>query len=565
MTPVVQFDPASLSIWTCTGSLDRHADLAHAAMRAAAQGGDPYDELASLDEDDPMFQRLMWLASCVWHEKRHFFDTLLTNYGALRFRNLFTIGMNVGSMLGQLRERGEPVWFPIELYDNPLRRRILGVPEPTPDILRVARHMRQMKAYVAQIDAAPGDGTRVAHVGAEAQLEGLAQCSQIHAIEYHYGVAGVQRIAADHVMALPVEGPYRAIESVAGALGCSRRLDNNVIVVNPALAAALYVTALCTRHLNPGQEPDPGLVSPWGRLARLIELLGPSAGHVGIQDEEAMAIADKAARKLWGRTAVEEIEADIDLAEEKFNRSVPASGGSTHGQVFAEYSALRRRALERVRSLGAHSLLPRQQPPLWLGLLQPWHLVATPQSSAPGSDGGEPLQGATLDLPEQARALFASSISWSSVFRANPLQEGAFGLQDPGWTDLLQVFGPLAHLGLVGRRGRLMVPPALEQQIREIEDGGVPVRFDPMFEWPEMRSREACAEEALALARFSGRDDFVCDVTGDRIAAHQAAVLTPWELRRSPLVDRVRDGSLAAEILLASNWSDWVVRRDLLS
>lgn len=565
MTPVVQFDPASLSIWTCTGSLGNPEDaLAHAAMRAAAQGDDPLAEFDTLDDDTPLRRHLLWLASCVWHEKRHFFDTLLTNYGALRFRNLLTLGLNLQIAIPELAKRGDPIWFPIELYDNKVRRRVLGIADPLPDLQRIARHARHMKDYVAQIDAAASDGMRAIHVGAEAQLEGLAQVSQMHAIEWRYGVEGVRAITLDKIKKLPAEGPYRAIESVSGALGCSHELSNGDIVVNPALAAALYVTALCTRQLGAGIKPDRSLVSPWDRVARLIEELGPKPGRFHMSDEEAMALADKAALNLWGRSAVDEIEADIDLAQEKFSASIAWAGESSAGKVFAEYSALRRRALARVRELGSASLLPRAFPQLWLDALRPWHVVATPDG-AHADAGGEMVQGIRLNLPPEAKGVFAESITWASAFRPEPSDDAAFALHDRAWFEMLERYGPLAQLGLAGRRGRLMVPPALTRQIDAIEGLGVPVKFDPMFEWPEARDITTCGEEALALAQFSGRETFICDVTGDQIAAHEAAVLTPWEMRHSPLVERVRDGSFAAELLLLTNWSDWVVRRDLLA
>jgi len=46
--------------------------------------------LAEFPHGHPQRARLMWLVSSIWHEKRHFFDTCLTNYGARRFRDLFT-------------------------------------------------------------------------------------------------------------------------------------------------------------------------------------------------------------------------------------------------------------------------------------------------------------------------------------------------------------------------------------------------------------------------------------------------------------------------------------------
>lgn len=136
------------------------------------------------------------------------------------------------------------------------------------------------------------------------------------------------------------------------------------------------------------------------------------------------------------------------------------------------------------------------------------------------------------------------------------------------WLQMLQHHGPIAHLMLGGRRHRLMVPPALERPIDEIADHGIAVRFDPDYEWPEDRDPATRAAEARELADWSGRPTFLCDITGDEIAATDAALLTPWEFRRSTLMPRFRELSgkpeFFAENRLAADWSDWVVRSDLL-
>jgi hypothetical protein len=117
---------------------------------------------------------------------------------------------------------------------------------------------------------------------------------------------------------------------------------------------------------------------------------------------------------------------------------------------------------------------------------------------------------------------------------------------------------------LNGRRHRRMVPPELERRISEIENMGISVRFHPRFEWPEQRDQKSRVEEAITLSNFSGRKSFVCDITGDEIEPGEAAVLTPWEFRRSPLLPMFREAGIVAEVRLVTDWSDWVVRRDLL-
>jgi hypothetical protein len=102
--------------------------------------------------------------------------------------------------------------------------------------------------------------------------------------------------------------------------------------------------------------------------------------------------------------------------------------------------------------------------------------------------------------------------------------------------------------------------------VKEIENFGVPVRFHPKFQWPEERDYEERVAEAMALAEFSGRTSFICDITGQTIQPAEAAVVTPWEFRRSHLLELFRRNQedIIAELILASDWSDWIVRRDLL-
>lgn len=564
MIPTVQFDPATLTIWTTTSSLLEPADsLAAAAIAAAMHGVDPAEELREIPNDDPLKLRMLWLASAVWHEKRHFFDTCLTNYGARRFRDLFSLALNFLPLAAEAQRHGQPVWFPVEVYGCAVRRAVLGIPEPAENIMTIARMARNMKSLTSQLDAPARQGASVLHFGAEAQMEGLAQVSQLHSIEHRFGFDELVGVTAEYVHRLPREGPYRAIEAVSGALGCMVETDAGHHVLNSSLASALFITALCTPFYGSGPQPSRELIAPWPRLARMIDALGPKPGRFEMSDEEAFALVDRVAKGIWGRTALEEIAADIDASEAKVAGVARLDQGLAN--ILADLIALRRRLLTAAQEKGAASLLPRQFPISWLDQLKPWHVVATPGGDF-STEGAPVAFGMKLNVPKGFEALVPSQVTWGRLHNAKPDTSGSsFGVRDrAAWLEMLERHGPAAQLMLNGRRHRRMIPPELDRPVADLENLGISVRFDPQFEWPAQRSAEICAEEALELANFSGRTDYVCDITSDRLAPEDAAVLTGLELRRSPLVERFREKGSAAEVQLAVDWSDWVVRRDLV-
>jgi hypothetical protein len=567
MIPPAQFDPATLTIWTSTAPFtEPEASLAAGALRGALRGHDPSDILGGVSSSDPLRGRLIWLASCAWHEKRHFFDTCLTNYGARRFRDLWSLAANFFSVAADAMKSGAPVWFPVDVYANPVRRSVLGIAEPHSSVVEIARMAQAMKRFSKQLDAPWGYGDTAIHLGGEAQLEGLAQASQTLSVEFAFGFEDSAALTAQHVLPLPPEGPYRAIESVSGRLGCIKEYGD-VLVLNVGLAAALFVTALCGRFYGAGSKPDAVLVAPQSRLAHMIEELGWDAGRFDMSDDDAAELVDGVARRLWGRTAVEEIAEDIDAMEAMLARpSASWMDDESLRGAFADFVSMRRAFLRAALELGPASLLPRAFPVVWRNRLNPWHVVATPHGGEQ-DDEGSIVFGRQLNLPAPFDRIFGSTVIWGKLY----MQQVATGEQSLGptnqaaWIEMLERHGPRALLMLNGRRHRRMVPPELERPIDEIQNEiGIPVRFDPHYEWPEQRDQATRTAEAVTLAAVADRSTFMCDVTGDQIHPSQAAVLTPWEFRRSSLEERFRQGGIYHEIQLARDWSDWVVRSDLL-
>lgn len=564
MIPPAQFDPATLVIWTTTTALaSSETEIARLTMRTAADGGDPYPLLDDLPIGDPLRCRLIWLVSSVWHEKRHFFDTCLTNYGARRFRNLFSLAANFFPLVAEAQNLREPVWFPVEVYGYPpLLRKVLGIPEAAPNIIESARLARLMKSFTTQLDAGFTSGKRVFHIGGEAQLEGLAHVSQSGSILNSFGADDFLPASQQYFSKLPQEGPYRAIEAVCGVLGCAKEVGDR-LELNPNLAAAMFVTALCGRFFGEGKNVSANLVQPSERFARMFDQLGPNSGRYDMKDDEAAELIDKLARRLWGRTAFEEISADIDMMEEKLDpATVPFLTETGLYDVYIDFVQLRRRILNKAREIGPGSMLPPLFVGHWRDRLRPWNVVATPDGNNP-DDEAPVVFGARLNLPAEMENIVSSDVTWGRLYENSEAEFAPHNRK--AWIEMLEQHGPRALLMLNGRRHRRMLAPELERPIDEIKKLGIEVRFHPRFEWPEIRDQKIRTSDAMALAHFAGRESFICDITGEEIDANSAAVLTPWEFRRSELLDRFRETGPFSEIMLVTNWTDWVVKRDLLN
>jgi len=566
MIPTAEFDPASLTVWTSTASLNEPLDqLASGVAKAAMSGSNPESGLEGLAPGDPLRGRLQWFASSIWHEKRHFFDTCLTNYGARRFRHLIQLACNFIPFLSRAEKAGQPIWFPIEIYACPVKRRILGIPDPHADTLELATLAKKSKEFLSRLDAPVVYRGASFHIGAEAQMEGLAQCSQTLSVENAFGLADSFSATAEYVHRLTPSGPYRTIEQVSRWLGCSRKINDH-IVLNPGFASALFFTALCGRYFGLGNGVPAGLVSPRHRLGLLLEEVGKNAGSFEMSDEAAMEIVDKIAKKLWGRTALEEVAFDIDAMESRLDlQTAPWLEPEYLDQVYSDYIQLRRSVLSEVIELGPSSVLPRAFPGHWRDSLQPWHVETFPNGSG-DEKNGETVFGIDLNPPAAIQGLVPSRVVWGTLsdWTANPTFKSFRPARRQAWFHMLECHAPRARLMLNGRRHRRMIPPELERTISEISDLGVEIKYHPSFEWPANRGEDERNAEAVALAEFSGRTHFVCDITGEKIDPLDASVLTPWEFRRSPLRERFLKEVEIGQLYLARDWSDWVVRSDLL-
>src|ERR1700738_1085539 len=181
MIPILQFDPSSLSLWydahliaKCRGS-----SVLGAALDYAYQGCDEHLQLlVAATEDRWVAIRAANIASSVWHEKRHFVDFVLTNYGALRMRQFFEIYMNI-PMLLHIGDTTKKLLVPLDSNLEPLKCELYGVGELDPRLKQIAIGISRRKQMLED-DRRPfiREGI-LTELGGEAILEGIAYHTQI--------------------------------------------------------------------------------------------------------------------------------------------------------------------------------------------------------------------------------------------------------------------------------------------------------------------------------------------------------------------------------------------------
>jgi len=564
MIPVLQLDPMSLVIWMEPGKFGDGplGDATRAGLHAAWQGSDFVeairDHATTLDEAE----EAAWLGSCMWHEKRHFFDLCLTSYGAWRLRHMFAIAANSFAVGGAMRAAGQPIVFPLTVYHDKIRRKTMGISEVPPDVTRIAADIVSRKKALATEQAPYQAGQSSLSTGGDAQMEALALISQWHCIARLYGSNPASRLYRRFVNRMARTGLYRWVEMLSQALGCAREGNGGVIELDYELASALLVAGLCGRWL--GKPTDPSSINPSERLGRLMSELGPKPGRFGMSTDECADIVDGLARRIWGRGLWEELEADIEHAENVATMLKREFGKLDQlCSAFDDQLELRRHMVAELKAEGPAAMSPRAFAAKWADQLRPLLLHVTPEGNPwlPGQDSY------VVDFGGGFRSRNGSTIAWAWTRRAEPDSDAprALGLNPASWSFVLNKAAPLAKLAMFGRRHDLMLEQELENFLIELTRAGLDVRFLPPFDTTVPQDRASRCRAARSYAELVRRDEFICDITGDRISVDQAMLIRAGEFRRSPLVAEFRRRNPdIAELFLARNWSDWIVRADLL-
>jgi hypothetical protein len=565
MIPILQFDPSSLSIWYDTHVINRMRGNLEVGAALDFALRSRYSLLMSHieDIDDSWIKtRCATVATAVWHEKRHFLDYILTNYGAFRLRQFFLIYCNIPNIMDFAR-KNEELLVPIQSYLDKIFCDHIGVKPPNEDIIAMAKEIRRRKEMLADDRRIIQSRFGKREMGGEALLEALAHHFEIASAHLLFGSDMIQSVRADVPDKDLLNARYQWLYEILLATDLIEvDTTGQVPIVNATGFVPICYAALACRLWKQKQEKAEGVSSylPNYRFASLIPALKPhrkvlNSGRI----LDAWDVVNVTCRELFGRSCLDEMEVDLQHEESFIGVLKGRAPESLEVRAYSDFHSLRRRLFNVLKNDPAQILADVEYSLEFSSKMQPFVVVA----ASAGEIGNPPPDYDRLlgyADPEDSESRWW----WAAIAKDWPEHDKSdvICLRDRrAWIDIISDAAPFAKLAIDGRNIRTMLgPELLSAQKRVNYHFSTNVRVDPRYAFP----RNNIAPDNWYY--ITGRNDFRCDLTWETVRKPEGIVVDPWILRLWPsLVDHLL-GSLADKNSLMRNlqrdWSPWLLSEE---
>ncbi|MES2317091.1 MAG: hypothetical protein V4631_06310 [Pseudomonadota bacterium] len=563
LTPV-HFDQFTQTMHLNLSTAYHLHDAAELFMLMAEPGPDAFTdsiEYVLAQKEKTVRLQAALLLSMGWHEKRHFSDLMLTNYGAYRRRLNFQI-MNAGPALVREAQSYKHLVVPILAYADEVRLEAMGVEPPyAPDTCAFAENITKRYLFHEMDRVRLPSGMQLS---ATSCLEALAYVSQLAAIEYYFG-KDLCRDVQLHLHACGLPSAYSWLAQFGRDLG----LLSEVTPGDPEggvklyLAAPLLFMALCGQSINSREEsPANDGLMPTERLATLIAaMIERKLTFHGLDSAQAWQLLDEVHYAVWGRRCADNLSADLQRDEEML-AMLAADGGAAHPAAiaFAEYVALRRRMIADFRVDPGRFVDPYVFPDALLPKLCPRPVLHDPTGQFfPVPDGWKAVCAGGLS--DHASCNVHSDMAhwwWSITPQSWSVPSDGYGFESAAWIDIMDFLAPLAQFLISGRAAQDCTGPELqliEQALRNITT----VHLEPQV------AQARLPDAAAFWSQFTG-NVAKCDLSGEPVDRSDALLISPWRIHLSKrnmqfVLDQYGQDNLLALPLLLKDWSVWVVHQ----
>lgn len=571
MIPILQFDPSTLSILYDTQLLasSRSSREVGLALHYALDGNEDWLKCLVRQQSDEWTQtRCATVASAVWHEKRHFLDFILTNYGALRLRMFFNTYINARVFLQKAQQNG-PLLMPLDRNLDQYRCEMMGVEIKDPEIHKLAKSIEATKKMLLD-DRRPFQSRfGLMEVGGESILECIAYHVQLGKTHRVFGQDILRRVQRDNpsheLVSQKYQWAYAALLQ-AGLLEASKMGDQPLMMVRDEPIIPILYGALAGRYHGQEQTRSEATSSylPAERFYSLmIELRDEAEEFAQLSVLAAWERVNEACSAVFGRTVIEEIDADFDHEARLIDRYRQSDMDDFVLEAYQDFHELRGKLIAILKDDPAIILDQGQWSDKFVNRTQPFVVAAAP-SGIVGTppDGFTRLSGYAHpdtnydDVPD-AQWWWTAMRDESALDAESPLLRLS---NQQTWSHIASDFAPIAKLILDGNRMRSMVGPEIfSTKIRMERQTEVSLIVDPLSRYPVENM------DIEQWYHLSGRERFRCQVTHRVVSAPQGRMLGPWEVRMRPafldaLVDILK-GDMRERMRLAiwRDWSPWLV------
>jgi hypothetical protein len=341
--------------------------------------------------------------------------------------------------------------------------------------------------------------------------------------------------------------------------------EGEFLVKDEPLLPLLYA-ALAGRYHGQKQTRSETISSyhPGERLASLVFHLGDAASEFAqLSTIDAWQRVNAACSTIFGRSALEEINADYDQEAGVIERYRQSGVDDTVLKAYEDYHELRGRFIrilqddpEQILDQAKWSDEMVNRTHAFVMAAAPAGMIGTPPTGFSRLSGYAHADTDYEALPD-ARWWWTAMRDEGELDEAKPLLR----LRDQAtWCQIAADYAPMAKLLIDGNRMRSMVGPEISSaKIRIERQTGVSLIVDAM-------SRHPVEEMDIAhWYHLTGRDRFRCQVTQRIVQAPRGRMLGPWEMRRRPafreaLLSYLKGGQQQRMLLaIWRDWSPWLV------
>jgi hypothetical protein len=564
--PFATLDPASLAMWLDTSIVTIHpagreigTALAREllgerqeAIRACQQIERPEDRA-----------RAFYLLSCVWHEKRHFLDLVLTNAGARRFREYVQIYANLAPVINEFIKDGKPVPCPLDVILDDVRSAVMGVDGAGPSARALAGAVQRVREGLDLEDKTIANGGRQYTVGADAQFESLAHTMQWAAMQDIAGPDALVLARKQFGDSVFSNRRYRWFEELLHPKGLvpTKEIAPGAHVADMTLQGPLLMASLAVRRFRP--EAKGGKVEFGWAASRFVLIVQWLVEHrirldfYQLTIADAWALVNKACGELFGSDVFTEIEEDYAGQERLFSSvwNEPTVPDYVKA-IIRDYHALRRRLIDHFKADPVSVLDPGTFVKRLLPRLDPMPILARPHGEL-----GEPeapmqrLMGYVDPGPPTPESRW-----WWAAFPSTwpPVAPGQFSFRDKdAWATCVNELAPLAKMLLGGRDFKHGMGIELGFSEQRLAAGDVHLTVEAAHRFPRQ------VDEIASYWQLAGTDSAVCDFCRSRIPRPTGHCLTPWLFRISTenfkLMQRMYGDGERGRLKALRDWSWWVV------
>jgi hypothetical protein len=565
MIPTLQLDPSTLAIWFNTNLLSSYKGeergfevFTHAANHNLGELYPLLDAAAS----DVHRVHYYEIISAVWHEKRHFVDFLLTNFGALHVRTYFQMYHNIPQGLKEIRSKGMPLLLPLDTYADPVKLMGLGIQgEPPTELLKLARWLRTRKRAL-RTDSTPYDGGRgLTEHGGLAQMEAIAYSCQLALLQYELGTDAIELLNRHSPLPSVQNRRYAWARDFWAYLPPHPDFPASADIVDMNLMLAILVASLCGRVFTLAGEAEipADRTAPSSRLLKLFTAERWSK-YAGAPAEEIWARVDAKVKELWGFSVEEELQQDWEIESRLLSELKAADPDSVVVRAFAKYHATRKIVIDDfIASPTAYTSMVGYMSLLAEGV-SPLQIICSP-SGQQGAPPGVPL----FDYDFSNLGSHPSLRGWHAVVNPNANNGGGAKISigfDDDWKSIVTEFSPVTKLLVSGRAQRLMLGAEIKQGEELLKRIGFTMRFMPPYDKPDH------LVNGNDYQHLTGMDQAKCDFTGEMINAEDFDFISPWEIRDNrafrgflTYIGEQMNSEQMAALTIAKDWSHWLTSK----